>query len=279
MAAAGMLDKQIGTELGLSLNTLRTYWQRTRAKVGDESKTALVGMFVKENLRSKETDDLDLLPHEGVIFDVEKGLILADDAVNDMHGLEHGKWHPFVEYSHIYHPDDRDAARKIIYDVLEGRLDTANVIFRLVPESGVEVINVTLLAVRGEDGKVKRVYGYRVRALDCRPGHDPEVRLGQWERWSDSDQFTIDAGLAAILGLPGGGVYPRSVIIERLHPDDRENMATYVQRAVEAGQTQAQTDTRALSSDGVWYWVRTKARIIPQSDGRYHILGTAAVFR
>lgn len=279
MAAAGMLDKEIGRDLGVSLNTLRTYWQRIRAKTGDATRSALVGMFVQADLGSGDMESLDVFPHEGVIIDVERGLMLAADTVNDMHGLEHGKWHPLAAYANIYHPDDRDAARKAIYDVIEGRIDSAHVTFRLVPDTGVELISVTFQSVRDKQGRVHKVFGYRVRALDCRPGHDPEVRLGYWERWADSDKFRIDAGLADILGLDSEGDYPRSEIVQRLHPDDQEAMGTYVQKAIEAGHRQAQMDTRALGKDGHWYWVRTKAHIIAHPGGRFHISGTAVVFR
>ncbi len=279
MAAAGMLDKQIGHELGLSLNTLRTYWQRIRTKVGDVPRTALVSQFVTEDLRSSETDDLDLLPPEGVIIDVLNGTMLASDSVNDMHGLEHGLPHPLAEYSRIYHPEDMESARSTIYDVIEGRLESAHVIFRLVPDTGVEVINVSLHGVRDAAGRVVKVYGYRVRALDCRRHHNPEVRVGSWERWVDSDEITIDQELASILGLSRAGSYPRDAIIERLHTDDQAAQGSAAMRAIDAGEAQFQLDSRVVGPDGSSFWVRTRAKIVEEADGRMRVFGTATCFR
>lgn len=48
LAAAGFLDKQIGVELGVSLNTLRTYWTRIRSKVGEGSRSALAVAYVEQ---------------------------------------------------------------------------------------------------------------------------------------------------------------------------------------------------------------------------------------
>ncbi len=50
-AAAGYLDKQIGVEMGISLNTLRTYWQRIRSKIGDAPRAALAVAY-SEHLSS-----------------------------------------------------------------------------------------------------------------------------------------------------------------------------------------------------------------------------------
>ena len=50
LAASGMLDKNIAFELNISLNTLRTYWQRIRQKCGSVPRAALTASFVKGEL-------------------------------------------------------------------------------------------------------------------------------------------------------------------------------------------------------------------------------------
>ena len=47
LAASGLLDKEIGPELGISLHTLHTYWKRIRAKVGEGNRSALVAAHVR----------------------------------------------------------------------------------------------------------------------------------------------------------------------------------------------------------------------------------------
>lgn len=279
MAATGMLDKQIAQELGLSQNTLRTYWRRVREKLGELPRTALVTEFVKEDLRTSETEGLEQRPIEGVVIDVLNGTMLADDSVNDMHGLERGVPHPLAAYSYIYHPEDRDAARKVIYDVIEGRLDSAHVIFRLVPSTGVEILSVSFQSVRDKDGRVTKVFGYRVRALDCRAGHTPDVRIGTWMRWTGSEEVTVDADLAEILELPGPGTYPRNGIYERIHPDDHHQNKCAADMAVKRGESWFQQDARVLGSDGATRWIRTRGHIVTGTDGRTRIVGDAIMFQ
>jgi len=81
MAAAGFLDKQIGSELGISLNTLRTYWTRIREKVGEAPRTALAVAYVTSEAPDPY-EPMDSLVDGGWLYDIEKGTILASDGVN-----------------------------------------------------------------------------------------------------------------------------------------------------------------------------------------------------
>ncbi len=47
LAASGLLDKQISAELGITYNTLRTYWHRIRQKCGNLTRAGLVAEFVR----------------------------------------------------------------------------------------------------------------------------------------------------------------------------------------------------------------------------------------
>lgn len=46
LATSGLIDKEISRQLGISPNTLRTYWRRIRSKMGDHIRSALVADFV-----------------------------------------------------------------------------------------------------------------------------------------------------------------------------------------------------------------------------------------
>lgn len=50
LTASGLVDKQICAHLGISRNTLATYWKRIRAKFGFRSRSALVSEFVRGEL-------------------------------------------------------------------------------------------------------------------------------------------------------------------------------------------------------------------------------------
>ena len=47
LASAGYVDKWIAARMGVSANTLRTYWARIRGKLGEVPRTALVAAFVE----------------------------------------------------------------------------------------------------------------------------------------------------------------------------------------------------------------------------------------
>jgi hypothetical protein len=214
-----------------------------------------------------------------VLIDVLNGCMLAADSINDMHKLERGVPHPLHAYSHIYHPEDRDQARKVIYDIIEGRLDSAHVIFRLVPDTGVEIISVSFHSVRDATGRVTKVYGYRVRALDCREGHSPQVRAGTWLRWIEGDELTVDRDLAEMLELPGPGTYLRSQVYERIHPEDHHANRCAAELAAARGEEWFQQDARVIGSDGVTRWIRTRGYIVKGADGRSRIVGDAIMFQ
>lgn len=50
LAAAGLADKNISNQLGVSYNTLNTYWKRIRQKLGDFSRSALTAAYARETL-------------------------------------------------------------------------------------------------------------------------------------------------------------------------------------------------------------------------------------
>ncbi|HXH61569.1 MAG TPA: LuxR C-terminal-related transcriptional regulator, partial [Fimbriimonadaceae bacterium] len=172
LAAAGLADKQIGQELDVSINTLRTYWTRIREKVGSSSRPALVAAYVADDLASNLPEPLDPLTHGGWVIDTESRTLLASDAVNDDHGLQRGVPHNVLEYTRMVHPEDVDMARENIFAVAAGTKDSVHLAFRVVTPRGVELVNASVYAIRNEDGRVTKVYGFRVQALDCRPGNN-----------------------------------------------------------------------------------------------------------
>lgn len=93
MAAAGLLDKQIGEELGVSANTLRTYWSRIRSKLGQLPRSALVALLVSSEPRIEGLESPGPGTFEGWVLDVETMTLLASDSINDLHGLSRGVPH------------------------------------------------------------------------------------------------------------------------------------------------------------------------------------------
>ena len=54
LSAAGLIDKAIAIELGITLTTLRTYWVRIRRKTGDMTRPALAVAFVNAQIQDED---------------------------------------------------------------------------------------------------------------------------------------------------------------------------------------------------------------------------------
>lgn len=278
MAAAGMLDKQIGVELGLSTNTLRTYWSRIRSKMGDAPRAALVAEFVKSNLRGS-AEATTQVTHEGWIIDVPTMSMTASDSINDLHGLEKGRPHHVSNYSRLYHPEDREATRAALYEVIEGRVDNAHLVFRLTLETGIELVNLSVHSVRDDSGSVAKVYGYRARSLDCRVDFDPSVRIGRWERLYPEETIWIDDELASIVGRSRGGTFDLDEIASHVLTRDIAQFKADTEEAIASGDPFVTHDGKFRHVDGTEHWCRITRTLVRQDDGRFRVYGTLAIFR
>jgi DNA-binding CsgD family transcriptional regulator len=281
LAAAGLMDKQIGPQLDVSLNTLRTYWSRIREKAGDEPRTALVAAYVAEELGKHQPEPTpNPLEHEGWVLDPVTRTLLATDGINSLHGLPLGVAHPVERYRDATHPEDVERVWKETMSVASGEKDIVHLVFRIVTPFGVEVANSTVRAIRDASGRVTKVYGFRTKTLDCRPGRNPSVLVGHWEEEDyESEFFTVDEAMARILGAPSAGRISRSSMMTwKRHPEDEEAARRACEEAVAARKEHLVTDVRLVLGDGKVVWGRAKRRFEYQSDGRVRIFGTFSVF-
>ncbi len=279
LAAAGLVDKQIGQELDVSVNTLRTYWSRIREKVGEGPRPALVAAYVTDELSSNLPDPLNPLLTEGWVMDADTRMLLATDTINDDHGLERGIPHPALDYARMTHPEDVDRVRDSVFAVADGKMDSVHLVFRMVTPRGVELVNSSVHGIRNEQGRVTKVYGFRVRSLDCRPGHDNIVQIGHWERDHSGGVFTIDSGLAEIIGRPGARSLALSEVEALLPPAEFASIAESMDHAVEHGLDRLEGDLRFIRPDGEAVWSRITRRIVRSEDGGVKVYGTLVVFR
>lgn len=278
LAAVGYLDKQIGPELGLSLNTLRTYWSRIRSKMGEAPRTALTAAYVASELEPDEPEALGPCAHEGWIIDPSTMMLMASDGINDLHGLGRGIPHPTAAYTNLYHPEDEEVTRKTLHQVISGELDSAHLIFRLIPDSGVELVSLLVRNERDSDGCVSKVYGYRSRTLDCGPSHDPEVRIATWTRDFQTGEFQVDAEFERLFGPFPPGTDVREAALSRIDPKSRDAARSFVEDAVLAGLDNAQLDGHISLPDGQVIWVRSKVRIERHQTGDIKAFGTVVAF-
>jgi PAS domain S-box-containing protein len=92
--------------------------------------------------------------------------------------------------------------------------------------------------------------------------------IGTWAWDVPGDRFFGDNSLANIFGVPpsavGGG--PLSVMVDAIHPDDRERVAALVNDALRTG-THYEADYRVTRPDGSVRWVTARGRVERDRDG------------
>ncbi len=191
LASKGLLDKEIARELGLSLNTLRTYWNRIRMKAGESSRTGLATAWVSEELRSQaQTESVPLdLDDSWWEFDAVNELVRASKTLSERVGLTGLEWHPFEEYNRLVHPDDLKNKLELVKQVAELHLPYVSFVERyLLPEGMIHCH--TFGEIFFEDGKFVLGKGHQVVMQSLE--QQPRLRLGRWICHPDSELIELD---------------------------------------------------------------------------------------
>jgi DNA-binding CsgD family transcriptional regulator len=274
MAASGFPDKQIGEQLNITLNTLRSYWSRIRSKLGDASRPALVGAYVSaQNMAAP----LEGTVQRGWVWDIDSDTLTASDEINDLHGLERGLAHPSSDYSNLYHPEDRDKIRAVLHEMAIGEHETLHITFRLIVGESMQVVSITLVPVRDKSHRVIKVLGFRARSLDIRETAGA-VRVGMYTRDLATEEFWADNEACSIYQVPLARATDRSAFVARFHPSDYSKVEQLAEDATRDGKDIAWTDHRIFLPDGTVLWAKVKLRIKLEANGHKKVFGTVMAF-
>jgi len=276
LAATGLADKEIGRDLSISLNTLRTYWSRIRTKLGEGTRASLVAAYVTRQPRfGHDTSDV---PARGWILDLKTEMVLASDEHNRSYGLEPGMPHHRSLYAGGVHPGDISEASRQLESVIVGDVPIVHIVFRTVFPRAVETVHQTLIGIKGEDGQVEKVFGTKVDAHDCRPHPPTGIRTGRWVRHHPNYDFLIDDDLAALLGKPGLKVLTLDELVTFMHAEDVELALRDLDKAIETGTSTLVSNIRLKETGDFQRWARIWREIVTNPDGSVDIYGTLAVF-
>lgn len=277
MATAGLADKQIGRELGVSVSTLRTYWDRIREKLGEGSRTAQVSAFVASEIRRLSPGTV-LEPFSGLVIDLQSGNVEASDDLSREHGFEPGSVHSLREYLDLLHPDDRAPLFEVIDDISSAKTRVAHIVCRCMALNQERVVSYMFHGKLDEAGSVVRICGYRTDHRDVRSSSFGRIRVGYFERWMDQDEVVVDPVFRQIFGVTEGFPLMRSAIIERLHPDDRHYFVEGARFLNEHPNERLEAEVRICRSDGTVVPAKVVVRGYPQADGRVKLIGTVTAF-
>ena len=275
-AAAGYLDKQIGDTLGVSLNTLRTYWQRIRGKMGDAPRTALAVAYIEQVASDSQPSEPAESPFDWEI-DLDRDVITRISSRPVRFEAPVGSEQPLESVLAMFHPQDRTKMRALITSIKRGELSAFTYVARTFTATGLENSSAYIEVVTNEDGRPIKALGKRIEMVDVRPPTIGSVEIGYWERDLKTGEFTADAGFHHMFQLKPGPKL-RENVMKRFHPEEVAKCRTFVADTVAKGKTRARATHRLVFEDESMRWVTTDLRIEYENGKAVKALGAVMSF-
>jgi PAS domain-containing protein len=181
---AGLSDKEIARELGLALDTVRTYWQRIRVKVGGGTRAEIITLMARADVKRQMDEQFSENQRLTDQIELRKK---SEEKLTQAHMLaKMGSWewepdNPHTQWSEsLYrlfgldprvpapspdayisqiHPDDRDLVRSS-FDKLISKGIGYDLNYRVRTGLGEEIVVHSINQPElNEEGKTIRVYG------------------------------------------------------------------------------------------------------------------------
>lgn len=221
LASSGYVDKWIAARMGVSGNTLRTYWTRIRAKLGEVPRTALVAAYVEGEMTEVEAPPHMVSIDADWYLDLDRDtyrLLQADSMFSDLKvGQEMS-----VEWllNHFGEPE-RERMIGLIEAARQGRLSVFHLVGRFTSRSGTELASALCVVQRDDGGRPIGIYGRRVPSMDLRSEDGAGQSLGQWGFTLPGRAFWADRDCRAIFQIDSNDPEPYSTMLLQIHPEDR----------------------------------------------------------
>jgi len=270
LAAAGYLDKQISVELGVSLNTLRTYWTRVRTKVGEAPRSALAAAYVQHAAE----EDLDLEPDWEIVYPERVMRVLSDRelAIPSQKGVEI----PLDEVIAMVHPEDAPRIVALLEDVKTSGVDVFSYLVRVIVEGGIVITSAVVRVIRDDKGQVVRLLGRRIPNVDVRSPKINDIQVGYWEFDVRTGAFTGDKGFGKLFRVDHTSPDLRAQVRSRLHPG--EGNETFLSDAITNKTERARATHRLIFDDKSTIWMTTDLRLEFEDGEPVRALGTVMSF-
>jgi DNA-binding CsgD family transcriptional regulator len=274
LAAAGYLDKEICRELGVSPNTLRTYWSRIRIKVGDVPRSALAVAYVQAS-SSEALPDISGVDWE---VDLDRWTYRSLKPGSPVAHVTLGSEVPYDDVLAQVHPDDAKSILKFFEDLKFNGLESYSHSVRMVTPTGIETTNSLVRVQRDEVGKAVLLRGTRSPSVHFGSAPPGRVEVGYWERDIRSGAFTADEGFCEIFGLDPADPNLRDSALARFHPEEKELTRTFVDKAVASGKSRSRATHRLRQIGDTYRWITTDLRIEYEDGVATRALGTVMAF-
>lgn len=261
LASAGYVDKWIAARMGVSANTLRTYWARIRTKLGEVPRTALVAAYVEGEMTEEEVAaptvpidvewylDLDrdtyrLLDHDSMVTDLKVGQEMSVEWL-----LDH-----FVE-------PERGRMVSLIEAARQGRLSIFHLVAKFKSRGGIELASALCIVHRDEGGRPVGIHGRRIPSMDLRGEQGVGQTLGQWGFTLPGRAFWADRDCRAIFRIDGNDPEPYSTLVDRIFPEDRARFEKAVAKTLATEEPLSRLAYRLETDSPQERWVMIDLRI------------------
>ncbi|HWD40686.1 MAG TPA: LuxR C-terminal-related transcriptional regulator [Fimbriimonas sp.] len=155
LAAAGLMDKQIGPHLGVSANTLRTYWTRIRSKMGEASRSALAVAYVESLEKPEPSPDWELDLETGAVRKLSIRPLIEGPV-----GMELSLDQALARV----HPEDRPQLRTALDGVKTASDSSFMVSIRVVmPDGNIRKTGLFIQVLRDASGTPVKAIGWRTQ--------------------------------------------------------------------------------------------------------------------
>ncbi len=278
LAAEGFLDKQISSELGVSINTLRTYWTRIRSKVGEVPRSALAVAYTGQATAAIATvaeDEVDW------IIDLDRYVYHRVSERHAAYESAVGVDLSLDEVLTVFHPAESAPNSGVVRRAWTQPMTFPNSRFaaRAITPKGIQIVSAVIRVERDETGKATLLYGRRMPNMDVRAPDILNVEVGYWQRDLSTNVFTCDLAFCKIFNIDPADADIRSAALRKFHPDEADMVQNFVDNAIAHGKGHERASHRLQAADGSFRWATTDLRIEYEGSTPVRALGTVMVFQ
>jgi diguanylate cyclase (GGDEF)-like protein/PAS domain S-box-containing protein len=279
---------------------LRTYLS-TKAPLRDSSGEAIGLIGISTDITARKAAEEELREREAKLVEAQTVAQVGSwewDLTRDeaswspelyrMFGVCPDEFEPTYEsFLAAVHPEDRDRVAAALSESAESGADY-EIEYRIVrPDGEIRTLIARACVFRDLDGEPVRMVGASLDVTERKRSHErlesreamleiaQELTLvGSFEWDVEADRVSWSGGLYRIFGLePGAGPATFDGYLERVHPEEREERRSEIERVVRTGES-AEGEHRIIRPDGEIRWVDSRVRaLVDEAGGTTRLVG------
>jgi DNA-binding CsgD family transcriptional regulator len=249
LASEGLLDKEIMIRLGITENTLKTYWKRIRMKLGEGSRPGLVAEYLSQ--KPIRTGAAEIHFDADWVYDYRTRIWTQTSERPLPANIQIDRPVSIEEILGYFHPDDAEGLREVVEGLNHNEVD--DFFFRariLVPQGFVQTS--TFVHVIRDDA----------------PMPVQDLMVGYWEQDIPSGEFTIDVNLLFIFGKTGETAGVAETKYQRIPPDELKEIRELTRTAIEQKRHNVRRSHRLDTVHLPFRWATIDANVEFDAAGR-----------